>query len=197
MLGLFSFSGRTTRLGYLGVGFLQLAMLVGMVILAVATGIGGGKPSGSGILGAVGILILGSALTLWVGMACTARRLRDMGWPVFYGFAALILVNLVAGFLTSPLTSGLSQAAPQPAQYALRLLGSCAASFLLLLWPSARRANFDDIEAIFGGEPDYPALAPPEPAFARPAFTPQAAPTFARPDPSQPRAQFGLRGVNG
>lgn len=199
MLGLFSFSGRTTRLGYLGVGFLQLTLLIGMVILAVAMGLGvsGGKPSGTGLMASIAVIFFGLIFTLWIGLACTARRLRDMGWPVLYGFIGLVVINVVARLFITPFTFDLEQSLPKPAAWAISTLVASTASIILTLWPSARRANFDDIEEIFGGderEAEFEPLTGPD---AQPAFGRNfgAQPGFSRIDPSQPRTQFGLRGV--
>jgi uncharacterized membrane protein YhaH (DUF805 family) len=204
MMGLFSFSGRTTRLGYLGVGAVQFALLVVIVIGAVIVMAQAVHGAGSALVGGVLAVIVAVAVTGWIGLAATVRRLRDMGWPIGYGMAGLVLINMVGRAAIMPLGSQL-HALPQGLGLMLMILGTCGGSMILLFWPSARSSSLDDIEAIFGGsdlDPQMPPFTPhptshptfqnapqPEPAFARPAFS------APRIDPSQPRAQFGLRGM--
>jgi uncharacterized membrane protein YhaH (DUF805 family) len=80
---LFSFSGYTGRLGYLGATVAQAALIVvgfGMLVgFSPKGGEGGSLP---GALIGLGVACLAST---WVWMAATCRRLRDMGWPVVPG----------------------------------------------------------------------------------------------------------------
>ena len=92
--GLFSFRGRLGRLGYLGVGAVQIVFLiVGFSVLAMTP-----VKSGMSIVGLTAILLASFALA-WVGMAAMVKRIRDMGWNVVLGVLGALFLPFVGMML--------------------------------------------------------------------------------------------------
>ena len=88
----FNYSGTASRLEYwmCVVGFIVLSFIVGLVFALL------GLDISSGAGGIVGI-ILGLFLVFLPGLALTARRLNDIGWPVLLIILCFIPgINLIA-----------------------------------------------------------------------------------------------------
>jgi len=98
MLGtLFSFSGRTGRLAYFGVGLIQLVVLILAVVVAINL-----NPKGVGFPGAQGaggVLVATILVLTWISIASAVRRLRDIGWPIAVGLICLMFVPFFPGIL--------------------------------------------------------------------------------------------------
>ena len=207
MLGtLFSFKGRTNRLGYLGIGFVQGVVIAGaIIILAVVFK---GRQAPVAVLAPtvlVAVALIG--VTVWLGLAVMARRLRDMGLPAIPSLVAILAISAAGQF------ARLGHHGQDALTPMALLFGGVSAliGFALLFWPSAPANGLDDdssLDDIFGEvapQPDKPALvkapsrlaplfrakpAPPAQPTVRPAPLPSARDASGR---IVPRGQFGLR----
>jgi len=93
MLGtLFSFSGRTGRLGYFAIGLVQLAVLAfGFAVMIGLNPKGAAASPGGALVGGL-VFVLAILLMTWIGLAVIVRRLRDMGWPIIIGILAVMFL---------------------------------------------------------------------------------------------------------
>ena len=154
----------------------------------------------------IGVALIG--VTVWLGLAVIARRLRDMGFPAI---PSLVVILVISG--AGQLAKFGHHAAAAQAPMAL-FCGSLTGliGLALVFWPSAPVTGLDDdssLDNIFGEaapKPDKPGLvkppsrlAPLVPAKSAPAtqsaFRPASSPPSAR-DASGcilPRGKFGLR----
>ena len=202
MLGnLFSFKGRTNRVGYLGIGFVQGAVITCAIAVLVVV-FKGHSPFAvlaPAVMACVALLFV----TVWLGLAVMARRLRDMGLPPG---PSLVVIFAISG--AGQLAGFGHHGAAGPAPTALLFGGlSALIGFALLLWPSApaeglAESRLDDIFGEVAPVLDEPVLvqAPSRIPPAKPAWAPQP---VVRPPPRPsardaagrvvPRGQFGLR----
>lgn len=119
MLGqIFSFSGYTGRLGYLGVAAIQLLVLGLGFGMMLGTG---PKPNAIGLI----LFLVMMLVSVWVGLAGMVRRIRDMGWPIvltligcFFLPMFSILLLFWPGQPSGPDTSVFSDDDPRPAKAA-------------------------------------------------------------------------------
>jgi uncharacterized membrane protein YhaH (DUF805 family) len=203
MLGhLFSFKGRTNRVGYLGIGFVQ-GMVIAIAVVILTVLFKGGHSPLAVMAPAVIICVAALFVTVWLGLAVMARRLRDMGLPPGPSLAVILAIS-AAGQLAQVGHHGLGAFTPMAL-----LFGGISAliGFALLFWPSAPtqglgESKLDDIFGEVAPELDKPVLvkAPSRIMSVKPA--PAAQPVFhPAPQPSVrdasgrvvPRGQFGLR----
>jgi uncharacterized membrane protein YhaH (DUF805 family) len=91
---LFSFRGRTARLGYF-LGFVGL-LLAGLIPVALVLALI--VPIASGSMGAIalliGLLLVFAVAITWGGLALHTRRCRDIGWPPLLVIPAWIVIQI-------------------------------------------------------------------------------------------------------
>lgn len=216
MLGkLFSFEGRTNRLGYLATGFVQ-GLIIAAALIILGAVFATRPPSLAAMIPTLIIAVVLIGATIWMGLAVITRRLRDMGFPALPGLVVILLFSgasqaMQFGHWTHPTVTPGSL-----------LMGAASAvtGFALLFWPSAPTPGLDDakLDDIFGDMdgPDLKPLTPDQPALVKapsrlfPALPPKPAKPAPQPvfrAPPQPavrdasgrvvaRSQFGLRQSN-
>jgi uncharacterized membrane protein YhaH (DUF805 family) len=204
----YRFRGRTNRLNYLGTGVLIGVQLGFAVKLALFTT--GALTHHRLVLGLLllGVTLAELVLIVWMHLATMARRIRDMGQPVWRTMGAYSVLLFVG--ITAPIAAeaALRLGHPQPVlvhmgRIANLLMG--ALGLMLLFWPSKPvEPDNAQLDGIFGEAgpvaSDQPQLV--KPPSRIPLFDPrkpQRPPPLAAPvvrDASggiAPRAQFGLR----
>lgn len=187
MLGtVFSFSGRTGRLGYFAISLVQLVVLA--IGLGVMIGLNskGAAASPGGALGSVSALLLAILIMTWMGLATIVRRLRDMGWPIIIGLLCVMFLPLVS--LVLLFWPGNGERDPDPGVFSDEPQGSKADKGGGWLKRSAKAPISADLAWMRPPAKPFVPAAQTQPVHASPK--PAIAPNGAR-------AQFGLRGQAG
>lgn len=162
---LFSFQGTIGRLAFISrsVLFVCVSLIGGVLFYGVQH-----FNNGPGAAMASAFPFLAVAVVSFLSL--TVRRLRDMGWPIFAGLFALVVVTVVGGGLLRllpPMWSGFAPLGLLAAPLAIVVLAPGLG--VLALWPAYKSGNSlsREIEALRAAAEAEGRLTPPTGTFGR------------------------------